>query len=127
MKPGMKNITFLIGLAWLIYGALVFEYPDWNIGVSLLMAGLTYLTAEWSAASILRLEWRKWPLAVFYTWLAVDGSYWAYWSVVRPEVMIRDGQWLASLCLYLLAGFIWLALPMCRAALAATVSNLRRS
>ena len=33
--------------------------------------------------------------------------YWAYWSVVRPEVMIREGQWLASLCLYALCGVIW--------------------
>jgi uncharacterized membrane protein len=39
--------------------------------------------------------------------LAVDGVYWAYWSVVRQEAMIREGQWLASLCLYALCGIIW--------------------
>lgn len=106
-----KNLTFAMGLGFLIYGALFLAYPDWDIGVSLLMAGITYFTADWVVDVIRRRDYPKWPLAVFYTWLAVDGSYWAYWSVVRPEVMIREGQWLASLCMYLLCGVIWQGLP----------------
>jgi uncharacterized membrane protein len=43
----------------------------------------------------------------------VDGVYWAYWSYVNPAAMIREGQWLASLCLYALCGVIWYRLvPM---------------
>lgn len=52
-------------------------------------------------------------LSAFWTWLSVDGVYWVYWSIIRPQVMIREGQWLASLCLYALCGVIWYRLvPM---------------
>lgn len=103
----MKNITFLLGLSWLIYGALFFGYGDWDIGVSLVMACSTYLCADWVWASIIRMEWRKWPAAAFMAWWCVDGSYWLYWSLVEPDAMFREGQWPMSLCLFLLAGFIW--------------------
>jgi hypothetical protein len=103
----LKGITFFLGLLALVYGALFLDYPDWDIGISLIMAFATLATAQWSVSVLweLRLFWV--PLAAFYTWLCVDGVYWAYWSLVRPEVMIREGQWLASLCLYLLCGVIW--------------------
>jgi hypothetical protein len=67
----------------------------------------TLATAEWVASVIWQRRWGWMPLAAFWTWLSVDSVYWAYWSVVRPEAMIREGQWLASLCLYALCGIIW--------------------
>jgi hypothetical protein len=103
----LKGITFLLGLLALLYGAMFLDYPDWDIGISLLMAFATLATAQWSVSVLWELRLRWVPLAAFYTWLCVDGVYWAYWSLVRPEVMIREGQWLASLCLYLLCGVIW--------------------
>jgi hypothetical protein len=103
----LKGITFFLGLLALLYGALFLDYPDWDIGISLLMAFATLATAQWSVSAVWELRLRWVPLAFFYTWLCVDGVYWAYWSLVRPEVMIREGQWLASLCLYLLCGVIW--------------------
>lgn len=102
-----KNITFAIGLGWLLWGALFFDYPDWDVGLSLLMAGSTYLTADRVVAAFMERRFALWPLALIATWWCVDGSYWLYWSLVQPEVMIRDGQWPMSLCLYLLCGFIW--------------------
>jgi hypothetical protein len=102
-----KNGTFAIGLGWLLWGAMFLEYPDWDIGLSLLMAASTYLTADWAVSAITEKRYSRWPLAILAAWWCVDGSYWLYWSVVRPEVMIREGQWLMSLCLFLLCGFIW--------------------
>ena len=103
----LKAITFAIGLALLIAGALFLEYPDWDIGICFVMAISTLATAEWSTMVVWQRKWAWMPLAAFWVWLSVDGVYWIYWSWVRPEVMIREGQWLASLCLYALCGVIW--------------------
>lgn len=118
----MKPITFTIGLAWLIYGALFFGYGDWDIGVSLVMACSTYLCADWCWISFknllsvkidytpvdeFMLIFSKAMAALIATWWCVDGSYWAYWSIVNPDAMFREGQWPMSLCLFLLCGFIW--------------------
>lgn len=107
LKVLLKGLSFLVGLGLLLYGALFLDYPDWDIGISLVMAFTTLATAEWAASVVWERRWRMLPLAAFCAWLSVDGVYWAYWSLVRPEVMIREGQWLASLCLYLLCGVIW--------------------
>lgn len=114
----IKNTTFAIGLAFLIYGALNFGIQDWDVGVSLVMAFATYATADWVVGVLRRSEYRKWPLALFFTWFAVDGSYFAYWQIVNPDVMLRGAQWLPSLMMYLLCGVIWQALPTPRQALA---------
>jgi hypothetical protein len=106
-----KPITFLFGFAWLLWGALFFDYPDWDVGVSVVMALSTYLTADKAVGWILSGKPRNLLAAALVSWWAVDGSYTLYWSIVRPEVMIREGQWAMSLCLFLLAGFIWRADP----------------
>ena len=107
-----KPLTFLVGLSWLLWGALFFHYDDWDIGISILMAGCTYLTAEQFIAS-----WKKaikekrlsWALIgwCFCAWASIDGVYWLYWSLVDSRVAIRTGQWPMSACLYLLCGFVW--------------------
>lgn len=104
-----KAATFAIGLAWLIWGALFFGYPDWDIPVSLLMAFSTLLLAEWSVTALMERRYAAWPAVAVAAWWCVDGSYWLYWSAVQPEVAIREGQWPMSLCLFLLCGFIWRA------------------
>jgi hypothetical protein len=122
-----KILTFAIGLTWLLWGALFFDYPDWDIGVSLVMAASTYLTAEWVVGAVMERRYKHWPAAAALAWWAVDGSYWLYWSLVRPEVMIREGQWAMSLCLFLLCGFIWRAgRGLDRAALPRLRTSLRR-
>ena len=109
----LKALSFSIGLGLLLYGALYLDYPDWDMGVSFVMALTTLATAEWSTMVIWTRQWRWLPLAALWIWLSVDGVYWAYWSLVRPEAMIREGQWMASLCLYALCGVIWYRLvPM---------------
>lgn len=106
-----KNLTFAVGLGWLLWGAVFYEAMDWDIGVSLLMAFSTYLTAGFFYRVFRQREYAKWPLAILGAWWSVDGVYWLYWSIVNPASMIRDGQWQASLCLYLLCVFIWAADP----------------
>ena len=109
----LKLLSFLVGLGLLIAGALWLDYPDWDIGISLVMAIATFATAQCSASVLWERRWKWLALAAFWTWLSVDGVYWAYWSYVRPSAMIREGQWLASLCLYALCGVIWYRLvPM---------------
>jgi hypothetical protein len=107
VRGAWKFATFAIGLAWLLWGATFWSYPDWDYGVSLLMAGSTYLSADWAVAALLERKYRRWPAAVLFAWWCVDGSYLAYWSAVNPSVMIREGQWAMSLCLFLLCGLIW--------------------
>ena len=114
----MKNITFAIGLGWLLFGAVFYDLQDWDVGVSLVMAFCTYFTAEWVIGVIRRREYRQWFKAAFLVWFSVQGSYAAYWLLVgHPEKMV-ERQWVTSLCLYLLCGFIWTALPMLQEALA---------
>jgi hypothetical protein len=103
----LKALTYVGGLVLLVYGALYLDYPDWDIGISLVMSLTTLATAEWSTKVVWNHQWCWMPLAAFWSWLSVDGVYSAYWSVVRPEAMLREGQWLASLCLYSLCGIIW--------------------
>lgn len=104
---GLKLASFAIGLALLLLGAHYLDFPDWDFGICFVMAFTSFATAEWSTMVIWQRKWALMPLAAFWTWLSVDGVYWAYWSYVRPAVMIREGQWLASLCLYALCGVIW--------------------
>lgn len=106
-----KNVTFLIGLIGLILGGVFLNYPDWDIPISFLMAGCTYLTADKFINAIKEKSYLKVALFSIGVWVSVDGIYWLYWSLVNTSVMIREGQWLASLCLYLLCGLIWTAFP----------------
>lgn len=104
-----KNATFLIGLGWLIYGAVYFGYADWDIPVSLLMAMSTYLTAD---RFIRAIKQKSYPWVALWSvgaWWSIDGSYWLYWYLVDSSALIREGQWGMSLCLYLLCGMVWTA------------------
>ena len=95
----LKMGSFAVGLGLLLYGAWYLDFPDWDLGISLVMAVTTLATAEWSVSVLWQRRWRWLPLSAFWTGLSVDGVYWAYWSIVRPQVMIREAQWLTSLCL----------------------------
>jgi hypothetical protein len=102
-----KLATFTAGLALLIVGARTYQYPDWDVGISVLMATLTYLTAPWATRVIWTGRWRMTPLAAFWAWLSVDGVCW-WWNAGSVTNMMRDANALASLPLYGLCGAIWL-------------------
>jgi len=119
-----KLVTLAIGIALLIVGAHIEQLPDWDATVSVIMAVLTYLTAPWGVRVFIERRWRWMPLALFYAWLAIDGSYFA-WNAHRigPEFAdwARDMNFWPSTLLYLLCGFIWLY----RGSLADFATNLR--
>jgi len=48
-----KLFSLAIGLAWLIYGALNYNISDWDVGISLIMALLSYITAPWACRVLL--------------------------------------------------------------------------
>ena len=104
-----KLATFAIGLALMIVGSFLSPAPDWDIPVSLIMCGFTYLTAGWSMHVLVERRWRDWPLMLLFTWWCVDGSYALYWGLIDPQVlgMMREANWPASLSLYGMCGLVW--------------------
>jgi len=109
-----KLCTFAVGMAWLIYGALTYHFGDWDVGVSVLMGGLTYLCAPWTVRTImvcLRDRPRYWVLwfvaALALAWVVIDGSYVAYQTAMHHP-MLRAENFHASAALYFLCGIAWL-------------------
>ena len=108
-----KLLSFAAGMAWLIYGALNYGIGDWDVGDSLIMGGLTYLTAPWCVRTLwatLRRRPRGWPIwclaAIATAWAVVDASYLLY-NTALHHPMDRSANLLASAPLYLLAGILW--------------------
>ena len=109
-----KGLSFGTGMAWLIHGALVYDFADWDIGISLLMGTLTYVFAPWSIRTLwlcLRTRPPRWLwrvlAALTAAWFAVDGVYVAY-NVALHHPFLRYENFCASSLLYFLAGMIWL-------------------
>lgn len=104
-----KLTTLAVGLGLLIWGADYYHAPDWDVPISIIMAGFTYLTASWSMHVMVERRWRYCPLMLFLTWWCVDGCYALYWSFVNPEALafMREANWPVSLCLYWVCGLIW--------------------
>jgi hypothetical protein len=105
-----KLVSFAIGLALLIAGALLGLAPDWDIPISVIMATLAYLTAPFSLRVLVERRWRLLPVALFAAWFTVDGCYWLYWHFVDPAAlaMMRSANFWASLALYGTCGVLWL-------------------
>jgi len=109
-----KFFSFAVGIAWLIYGASNYGISDWDVGISLIMGGLTYLCAPWSVRVTLHcVRYRPhysglWiAAAIFVAWIVVDGVYVLYHTAMGNQ-MYRLENFYASAALYFLAGTIWL-------------------
>lgn len=105
-----KLATLAAGVGLLVVGSFIWRAPDWDIPVSLIMAGVTYLTAPWCMRALLDRQYKRWPAMLFLTWFAVDGCYAAYWSIVDPRAleMMREANAPASLSLFMICGLVWL-------------------
>jgi hypothetical protein len=113
LRRPWKLCSFAAGMAWLFYGALSYKFADWDLGVSVLMGGLTYLCAPWTVSTIvvcLRERPRYWLLwvmvALGVAWAVIDGSYTVYNKLMRHG-MDRAANFPASAAFYFLAGVIW--------------------
>lgn len=105
-----KLVTLWFGLLGLLLGATFSGLPDWDIGVSLLMALCAYVTVAPSLRVVFERRWRHAHYAAFWTWFSVDGSYLTYWGFVNPEALVlRPANAAASLALYLMCGLVWYA------------------
>lgn len=105
-----KLSTLVIGIAILIAGAKIEQQPDWDIGISILMALLTYMTAPWALRVFIERRWLMMPVALLAGWFSVDLVYFWWNRDLGPEMVdiFRQANWLPSLCLYLLCGLFWL-------------------
>ena len=109
-----KLLSFGVGMAWLLYGARSYGISDWDVGISLIMGGLTYLCAPWSVRVTLHCLryrprfWGFWIIAaLFVAWIVVDGVY-VFYHTAMGNQMLRLENFYASSALYFLAGAIWL-------------------
>lgn len=105
-----KLFSLACGIALLILGSIYTPALDWDIPISLIMAGFTYLTAPCSLKSLLERSWRQLPLVLACTWFSVDGCYAIYWHVKDPSALeaMRSANAPASLALYGICGVLWL-------------------
>lgn len=108
-KRPWKLFTLFVGLSLLIVGSFYYKAPDWDIPISFIMALLAYLTASWSLRVIIERQYSKFPLMLFYTWFTIDGCYSIYWFFNDPIALelMREANFLASLCLYGMCGLVW--------------------
>jgi len=113
LRRPWKLATFSIGMSWLFYGALSYGISDWDIGISVIMGGLTYLCAPWSLGILfhaVRYRPRGWPLQILAALLpalfAVDWAYWLYHTAMGNE-MLRWENFKVSSALYFICGSIW--------------------
>jgi len=104
-----KLATLALGVVFLLAGALWSGLPDWDLSVSIIMAVPAYLTAAPSMRVFVERKWKLLPMALFWTWFTVDGTYSAYWYLREPEVLaaLRPANAGVSLALYGMCGLVW--------------------
>lgn len=113
LRRPWKLASFAAGMLWLLYGALCYDISDWDVGVSIIMGGLTYLCAPWSVTTIygsIRARPKAWPLRTLAAFvpamLAVDWVYWVYHTALGNR-MLRWENFKVSMALYFLCGILW--------------------
>jgi uncharacterized protein len=102
-----KLATLAIGVGLMIAGVFYYKISDWDVGISIVMPVLTYITAPWCVRVFLGRHFRLYPAALFWTWFTVDGIYWFYHRFVGNE-MLRAENLSTSTPLFLLMGCFWL-------------------
>jgi hypothetical protein len=105
-----KLLSLACGIALLITGSSWFALPDWDVPISFIMAIFAYLTAPCSLRVIVERRWTQFPMALFWAWFSVDGTYAIYWHFNDPVALeqLRSANAAASLALYGMCAIIWL-------------------
>lgn len=123
-----KLLTFAIAMSLLFYGALFYEIGDWDVGITVIMGGLTYLLSPWSVNLILtaiRYRPSNWFFHIFIALvialLVVDWVYFLYHTVIGNPIY-RAANFFASTPLYFMAGTFWLY----RGSLKELIANIRK-
>jgi hypothetical protein len=113
LRRPWKLVTFSMGMFWLLYGAVNYGICDWDIGISLIMGGLTYVFAPWSVTTIyhsIRFRPNAWTLrvvaALIPAMFTVDWVYWLYHTIAGNR-MLRWENFKVSMGLYFICGILW--------------------
>jgi hypothetical protein len=107
-----KLISLIGGIISLILGSYIVKLPDWDIGLSIMMALLAYTFSSWSLALLLSSFYlnRNKIISIifflFFCWLTVDGSYVIY-NEIKGSMYFRLPNALASSLLYFICAGIW--------------------
>ncbi len=115
-------------MALLLYGALNFGIGDWDVGVTLLMGGLTYVFSPLAIRAGLHAVRHPsvhgaidvW-IALVLAWWTIDGVYLAYHTLAGNPIYRAD-NFNASTPIYFMAGMFWLY----RGSLRELLGNLRQ-
>jgi len=100
--------TLTMGTMPLVMGSFVVQAPDWDIGISIIMAFLAYLTAPLFVQALYKRKFNVASALLPLAWLSVDGFYTLYWSIVNPFALVmRDANFMVSMPLYLIMGIFW--------------------
>ena len=104
-----KLVTFIAGTAVMVLGSFYSPAPDWDVGISLIMPTLTYVTAPCAVRVLIDRNWRLLSWALAASWFSVDGAYTLYWHLQDPIALeqMRTANAQASLPLYGLCGMFW--------------------
>ena len=129
-----KATTFLLGTSFFVWGALYYQLPTWDVGVSVLMSVACYLFAPWAVSMGMEaVRWRigRWwarlLLSVVLVYLVGSGSYEVYNTVRMGMHPVTYWENLFfSLPVTIIAGVVWRFDGSLRALLAAVLGVLRR-
>lgn len=109
-----KLFTFAVAMALLLCGAVYYGIADWDVGITLIMGSLTYISAPWCFDTLLTALRRRppgWPLrlvaALAMAWIVVDGVYVLYHTAMGNR-MFREDNFHTSTPIYFMAGAFWL-------------------
>jgi hypothetical protein len=102
-----KLVTLALGVALLIWGSFYNQFSDWDVGISIIMAVLTYLTAPLAIRYLMRPTIARVSLAILMAWFSIDGCY-ALYHTLMGNAMLREANAIASTPLYFLMGMFWL-------------------
>ena len=100
--------TLFIGVSILHYGALTEGAPDWDLPVSYLMAGVTYLLMPLFDTHV---EQHRYLSAACVATVCVDTTYGLYWDYMGNCLASQVINYTASLSLFLMCWLAWCVLP----------------
>ncbi|WP_373973718.1 hypothetical protein NT239_08610 [Chitinibacter sp. SCUT-21] len=103
-----RIVTLMFGLALLVLGADWYHFPDWDYGISVLMALATYALMPRFQACIVRRDRLQAVLIVVF---CVDTTYTAYLQANDMTLALRGVNFGASASLFAFCWLVWCVLP----------------
>jgi hypothetical protein len=101
--------TLFVGLALLLVGAEYYHFPDWDVGISLLMALVSYGLMPRFQSALLQRDWLQAGLIVIF---CVDTTYTAYLQAMDMTLELRWVNFGASAGLFAACWVVWCVLPL---------------